>query len=60
MVTMMVTGVKWLPYNTVSDQFISVSTDHRMNVWSIDKKKITLQSSCIVHVADVAAMEIIR
>ena len=51
--------MKWLQHNS-GDQFVSVSTDHRMNVWSTVSKKITLQASYIIHVADVAAMEMIR
>lgn len=52
------TGVRWLERD---HQFITVSTDHRMNVWTMnDDRRITLLASHIVHVADVAAMEMIR
>jgi len=37
-----------------------VSTDQRINLWSMDCNKMTLLSSYIINVADVAAMEIIR
>ena len=52
-----VTGVRWLGQG----QFITVSTDYRMNTWSVDDDgRITLLASHIIHVADVAAMEMIR
>ena len=38
---------------------MSVATDQRMNIWHVDQG-IVLYHSCMIHVADVSTLELIR
>ncbi|XP_065883613.1 tRNA (34-2'-O)-methyltransferase regulator WDR6-like isoform X2 [Dysidea avara] len=49
------TGIRWLGDGC----FVTVSTDQRMNIWHLHQR-IALQSSCLIHVADVSTLELIR
>ena len=48
-------GIRWLSEGC----FVTVSTDQRLNIWLLHQE-IALHTSCVIHVADASALELIR